>query len=305
MGAYGCWLQVRERLRENLNQSSDAASAAYLTRHTLAQVEQNTMAEQPDDPLRQQTGILFSCFKASLSLLDISVTTKVWIAQGAAENKPLRPQRWLLLGAASVATGVALYGYAKGLWLVWGGVAVALLLGVAGLLAANHAHRQVPPTEDRIRVTAKPDTEKLFAAIDAQMKAIDRYTNDFAYLNEQTALRDPGQGGKHTQALAALMDAVASCEGEAGEEVTDAASRLLQSMGIAARSYRPEDRRLFTVLPSLSGTHTLVPALVSAKDGTLLHRGTAAVPTLDIPLPNAPASAISEDSTISQLRRLP
>ena len=50
MGAYQCWLAQRERLREALAATGDAAGAAYLTRHTLAQVEQNTMAEQPDDP---------------------------------------------------------------------------------------------------------------------------------------------------------------------------------------------------------------------------------------------------------------
>jgi hypothetical protein len=47
---------------EHLRNAGDA-SAAYLTRHAIAQVEQNVMAEQPDDLLRQQTGILFACVK--------------------------------------------------------------------------------------------------------------------------------------------------------------------------------------------------------------------------------------------------
>lgn len=278
MGAYQCWVAQREHLREGLAATGDAAGAAYLTRHTLSQVEQNAMAEQTDDLLRQQTGILFSCVKTSLNLLDISVTARVWVAQEASPKVRRRAWAWLLsLGlGALVACGV--FAYLSAQWALLTGLIVAATLGVAGYVLHGRAlKRQAALDDDRVKVTAKPDAEKLFRAIDAQMRAIDRYVNDFAYLNEQTALTSGAPDHRNIAALAELMQAVYEVEGDVGDEATAAAERLLGGMGVHVVRYAPQEQRLFTVLPSISETRTLAPALVSAKDGALLQRGTAAV----------------------------
>ena len=287
MSAYQNWVQQRERLREALQRTGDAASAAYETRHAIAQVEQNAMAEQPDDLLRQQTGILFSCVKTSLNLLDISVTTKVWVAQ--TQMEPRAKKAWLvpLLVAAVCLLIAGGYGYSKGLWLVWLPVAVATVCVAVTLWALRRKPANPALTDDRLNVTAKPDADKLFSAIDAQLKAIDRYINDFAYLNEQSALQNQAPDSRNAALLAELMQTAYECEGESGEEVIQTAHRLLSSLGIQAVAYQPRDARLFTVLPSLSQTRTLVPALLSLKDGALLYRGTAAVISADTPQSDA------------------
>jgi hypothetical protein len=280
MSAYQCWLTQKELLRESLKASGDTEGAVSLVRRTLAQVEQNVMAEQPDDLLRQQTGILFSCFKSSLSLLDITVATRVWVAQS--HQEAARPKRrpasfWLLLTGTGLALG-GLFAYFRGLPLIWIPLAAALCCLVVGWITIRRAPKsEAPLPEDRLKVTAKPDTEKLFEQIDAQMRAIDRYTNDFAYLNEQNALRSGSPALKNTAVLSELMESVCECEGEAGEEAVSAAERLLGDIGARAVWYAPEQARLFNVLPSISETRTLTPALVSLKDGALLYRGTAAV----------------------------
>ena len=278
MGAYQCWTTQRERLRETLAAAGDAAGAAYLVRHTLSQVEQNTMAEQPDDLLRQQTGILFACVKTSLNLLDISLTSKVWVAQTAAGKPKGGVWRWLLLAALALAAGIGTFAYLRSQWLLFAAAATAAVLGTAGWLLQRRAAKQTGVfDEDRLKVTTMPDAEQLFKAVEAQMRAIDRYINDFAYLNEQSALSHSVPDAQSISVLADLMQAVYETDGEAGEDAAAAAEHLLASLGVRAAGYTPQDARLFTVLPSISETRTLSPALLATKDGALLRRGTAAV----------------------------
>ena len=302
MGAYQCWLSQRERLRESLQNAVDTNGATFAARHAIAQVEQNTMAEQTDDLLRQQTGILFSCVKTSLNLLDISITTKVWVAQAQEENPKKKFALLALLTALVCAAVAGFYGYLKNLPLVWFPVALAVVAVITLYFAQNRRQSRSIPADDKFKVTAKPDAEKLFQAIDAQMKAIDRYMNDFSYLNEQCAVQNNAQELKNVNVLADLMQAVYDCKGEAGEDAVAAAERLLQCLGVRTATYRAEDYRLFTVLPSLSATHTIMPALVSVKDGALLYRGTAAVVS-DNPAPEQvmqPAASVPETLAAAQ-----
>lgn len=293
MSAHQCWLAQRERLRESLRTTGDTSGAAYLTRHALAQVEQNAMAEQSDDLLRQQTGILFSCCKTSLNLLDISVTTKVWVAQTLAQKPKKGFATWALLLVCALQIAVLLYAYVSHLWLLCVPPGATLIATIIGWVSLSRAKKLEEPTEDRLKVTAKPDTEKLFAAIDAQMKAIDRYINDFAYLNEQNAMQNGPADVQSTALLAGLMQAVYECEGDGRDEAVSAAERLLDSAGVHAVVYSSTDAHLFNVLPSITETRTLVPALLSQKDGALLYRGTAAVIQITA---HVPSEALSTPS---------
>lgn len=277
MSVYQCWVEQRERLRERLHAADDAAGAAIALRHALAQVEQNAMAEQPDDLLRQQTGILFSCVKGSLGLLDITVSTRVWVAHTQADRPKARLWPWMLAAALLLLGWAGVYTYLRSQWLVWPAIAAAAVCAAVGFFSLRHARTPQPEDANRLKVTAKPDADQLFGAIDAQMRGIDRYINDFAYLNEQTALRSGGPDPRNVSALAELMEAVTGLEGEPGEDTAQAAESLLASLGVRALPYSQEEQRYFTVLPSISGTHTLAPALVSTRDGALLQRGTAAV----------------------------
>ncbi len=276
MSVYQHWLAQRERLRESLHDAGDT-STAYVFRHAIAQIEQNTMAEQSDDLLRQQTGVLFSCVKQSLNLLDVPLTTKIWLAHTQAV-KPSR-ERWSLLYALSILLQalVGLYGYSNGHALIWVPLAISMAATLFGLIVQRRSKKQSATQQDDMRVTAKPDSPMLLLAIEAQMKAIDRFINDFIYLNEQ---RDIGQNSpelRYASLLAEMIQVLYTCEGEAREEAVAAGERLLTAMGISAVPYTPESAYHFTILPSLDETRTLMPALISQKDGQLLARGTAAV----------------------------
>jgi hypothetical protein len=296
MSAYQCWCDQKERLREGLRANGEGPGAASLVRHALSQVEQNAMAQQPDDLIRQQTGILFSCFKTSLQMLEITVTTKVWVAQSQSEKSKHRPAAWWLLTACAIQLLLGLYAYFKNQTLIWIALATAFVCTMAGWFALHRVPSVSMPDDDKLKVTAKPDTEKLFQAIDAQMKAIDRFINDFTYLNEQNVLHRGTPDLAAVPALAELMQAVCECEGDAGEEAALAAERLIASMGARVVPYSVQEAKLFNILPSISQTRTLLPALVSQKDGSLLYRGTAVVlqaaPEIATPA-TAPAAVVS------------
>jgi hypothetical protein len=277
MSAYQCWCDQKERLRDNLRAQGEGAGVTSLVRHALAQVEQNAMAQQPDDLLRQQMGILFSCFKTSLQMLEITVTTKVWVAQSHTGKPSRRPAALWLLAACAVQLVLGLFAYFNRQTLMWIALAASFVCTLVGWFVLRRIPAAAQPDDDQLKVVAKPDTEKLFQSIDAQMKAIDRFINDFAYLNEQNTLRGGAPDPGAIPALAELMQAVCECEGESGEEAALAAERLISGMGARVVSYSAEESRLFTILPSVSQTRTLLPALVSQKDGSLLYRGTAVV----------------------------
>lgn len=281
MSAYQCWVAQRERLSQNLKWAEQPGAIASAVRHTLSQVEQNTMAEFTDDLLRQQTGILFSCCKASLNLLEISVTTQVWVAKTIAPKPKSRIGFVLLAVAALLVLACAGFAYGKGLWELYIPLAVALVLAIIGCYLWRGSRASQKTAQDDLKVSAKPDTEKLLSAIDAQMRALDRYINDFSYLNEQS--RQPGAlpDAGNLPLMANLLEAAAACEGEAGEDITATAQRLLEGLGLHPVFYSAQDARLFTILPSLNLTRTITPALISRKDGVLLYRGTAAVRDVD------------------------
>lgn len=278
MSAYQCWLAQREKLRDSLKATGDTSAAAYLVKHALAQVEQNTMAEQTDDLLRQQTGILFACSKTSLNLLDISITTRVWVArQQSVKTSKRRLSFWVMLCACLLQALCGVAAYLQALPLFWVPLCAALAATIAGWVFLRRAPAQEATDEDHLHVTAKPDTEKLFAAIDAQMRAVDRYISDFAYLNEQNTPANHAAELQNLSALAALLETVYGLEADAQPEAVEAVQRLMVGMGVSAVLYGAETARLFTVLPSLGETRTLVPAIVSEQNGALLLRGTAAV----------------------------
>lgn len=279
MSAYQCWLTQKEQLQASLQASQEVSATVYLIRRALAQVEQITMSEQQDDSLRQQVGILFSCIKTSLTLLEVPMSTSTWVAQPlAASEKPKQKRNTarFLLPACAVQAAVGVFAYVKGEPLLWIPLAGALIATIIGWLQSHRSHAPQLP-QDRVKVTITPDRDRLLQAIDAQMKAIDRFANDFAYLNEQITLRSASPETQDIALLAELMQAVCECEGESGEDAVAAARLLLAGRGVRAEAYNAEIAGNFTILPSLNKTRTLVPALVSQKDGSLLFRGTAAV----------------------------
>ncbi|MDD3412240.1 MAG: hypothetical protein PHY12_15660, partial [Eubacteriales bacterium] len=253
-----------------------SAGAAYRVRHAISQVEQNAMAAQTDDLLRQQMGILFSCCKTAVGLLDVTVATKIWVAQNEPKKHRKGPAAALFAVAAGLQIFAGLIAYTKGLWLVWVSMAAALALTAGGFFAIR-PRKSKEPQEEQIRVTARPDAEKLFQAIDAQMQAIDRYVNDFAYLNEQRREGQNAPDAKNLALISDMLEALSECDEDAARPAMEALERMLDGMGLRAEPYSPEQARYFTVLPSKTETRTLVPALLSAADGRLLRRGAAAV----------------------------
>lgn len=265
------WDVQRETLRQELSSGLDAAGLLYRVRHAMAQTEQNTLAEIPDETLRQQAGVLFSCLKNDLSLLEVPVTERVWQAKEA-EKKGKR--NFFLLPAAIVQAALMLYAYLADQWALLAFSGAALALGIAAFLKSRARGKDAEP---EITVTVKPDPEKLLSVLDAQMRALDRFLGDFRYLNERLCAGGDAADSLTIQRAADLLEALYDSD-EEDPAPREAAKGLLRGMGLRAEDYSAENAGLFTLLPSRSCCRTMVPALLSEKDGRLLRRGTAVVP---------------------------
>lgn len=278
MTVFEHWETQKDALRADLAGQTELPGVVRAVRHALLQTEQNALAGLEDDALRQQAGVLFSCLKSSAGLLEAPVAGTVWLPQSMKAEKKPRGALTLWLVAAILQVLSGLYAYGKGLWLGWTLALAVLIAGTAALLAGRRTSASAP-SQDEARVTLRPDVDRLFSLLDGQLRAMDRYLNDFSYLNEQ--LRGGGQCADTMtlSRVANLLEALYECEDEARGPAEEAAKQMLESMGLKALDYSEDSRRLFTALPSKTETRTLSPAIVSIEDFRLLRRGTAAVRT--------------------------
>lgn len=267
------WENQKPLLWEELNQKESLADAADAIRHALRQTEQNALADLGDDHLRQQAGILFSCVRSSVSLLEAQNAATVWTAQKAAGKRTF-PVCWGILAALIVS--LCLYCSFKewhlGMWLSAG----ALICAAAAFLS-QRKHLTFP--KDEVRVTLRPDAERLIAQLDGQMLAIDRSIDDFLSLNTQLRASAETADPAAVALAADLMEALYEADGAQQPEAEQSARRLLACLGLQALEYSNETSALFSTLPSKNTTRTLCPAIVSVQDQKLLRRGTAAVRT--------------------------
>jgi len=271
MSAFECWEEQRESLRAALKDQTSVADQVYAIRHALMQTEQNTLAQQSDEVLRQQMGVLFSLVKGSVGFLETPVAATSWVAQSRKTEKQ-GGKAWLVVLTALLMIFSGLCCYFRGIVLGWVSALAALIAGSAALLT----ERRKAAVHDEVRVTLQPDVERLLAVLDGQLRAIDRCANDFAYLNDSLRGREQGSSAM-AERLADLMEAVYDLGGDERDEIAGAVEGLLNGLGFRAMEYSEENSRLFTVLPSKNETRTISPAIVSAEDFRLIRRGTAAV----------------------------
>lgn len=276
MSTIQCWEAQRETLRASLNEQTDLPTVASAVRHALLQTEQNALAQLGDDVLRQQAGVLFASLRAAVGLMETPVVSTVWEACATKPSKRSKG-RVALLGIMAVLQALlGLYCYFRGMELGWIAALAVLALGGAALL---FEHRKKPAQENRdeLRVTLKPDADQLLDMLDAQMRAVDRYLGDFAYLNEQLRGSAECFDTAMLSRAAELAEALYECDEEERAPAEESLLRLMEGMGLKALNYSEESRGLFTALPSKTETRTLSPAIISVRDARLLRRGTAAV----------------------------
>lgn len=273
MNVFAHWQTQRDPLRQRLHSVSDLGQAVSHVRHALLQTEQNALAEIPDDVLRQQTGLLFACLKSSANLLEVRVASQVWIPQkqpGVQKKRRLLPLFLFFV----LLLPLFISFYQKGQWLSFSLCAASLACALWALVPRGKAPL---PLQDEVRVTLKPDPDALLAALDEQMRSIDRQINDFVYLNEQLRGNTECADGVSLSRAADLLEALYECDPEQRTAAEASARALLASLGLQAVDYTEENSRLFNALPSKTETRTLSPAIVSAEDHRLLKRGVAAV----------------------------
>ncbi len=268
------WQEQRPLLSNVITAQTSPADAIRHLRHALLQTEQNALASISDDTLRQQAGVLMNCLKGSLHFLDTAAAGKVWVSPPKSSQKnTLSP--FLMCALAALGLLIA-WCVLKGYWGMTVLAGAALLASFAGYIS-DKKQRSFLPANDDIRVAVSISPERLLSVMDAQITAIDRYLDDFAYLNSQA--RGDGKNADPVLLSRAseLLEALCDCDEETRRPAEDAANQLLSKLGMRAVLYTEENSRLFNTLPSKSLTRTLSPAIISTDDQRLLRRGTAAV----------------------------
>ena len=216
MSAFECWEEQRESLRAALKDQTSVADQVYAIRHALMQTEQNTLAQQSDEVLRQQMGVLFSLVKGSVGFLETPVAATSWVAQSRKTEKQ-GGKAWLVVLTALLMIFSGLCCYFRGIVLGWVSALAALIAGSAALLTERRKGRKAA-VHDEVRVTLQPDVERLLAVLDGQLRAIDRCANDFAYLNDSLRGREQGSSAM-AERLADLMEAVYDLGGDERDDV--------------------------------------------------------------------------------------
>ncbi len=276
MSVFDQWQSQKDGLRKSLQSAADLADVTYHIRHALNQTEQNALAAMADDVLRQQAGVLLGCLKTSVGLLECQIQTQVWLPQSQKKARGVRPSVALMWLAAALVALLAAFCYLKGQRLGFLAAVGAVAAFLAAMVLSRKEQGNTVPQEE-IKVTLRPDIDRLFAVLDGQLRSVDRYLNDFDYLNNQ--LRDGSQTADPLSLtrVADLMEALYEWDEDARQTLTQPVRRLTEGMGLSVLDYTPENRRYFNALPSKSTTRTLSPAILSMKDHQLLRRGTAAV----------------------------
>ena len=272
MSIYEHWQVQKETLRSTVHSGMSTADVLYQVRHALLQTEQNALAELDDDLLRQQSGILMNCLKGSLGLLEAHTAGEVWLAQKSAKSQDNALWR---MAAAALAL-LAVWCGLNAEWFAMALAAAGLGLGIYALIKERKNASSILP-RDEVRASVSVDIERMLSVLDAQIRTMDRYLSDFAYLNDQARSSSEGADPITLSRAAELMEALYDCDEETRAPAWESARLLLGRLGLQILDYSEENSRLFNTLPSKNITRTLSPAIVSAEDQKLLRRGTAAV----------------------------
>lgn len=270
MTIYEHWLSQKEKLPPVLQQT-DLSGLIYQVRHAILQTEQNALAEMQDDILRQQAGVLFGCIKNSVGFVDANIAVQTWLPQ----KDPPKSARKLPLIFLTLLLLLAICCALSSQWFLFLLTIAASASGIGTFFVSKHVHRA--DVADEFRITLNPDTDKLCAVLDGQFRALDRYLNDFVYLNEQLRGSSDCTDPAAVSRAADLMEALYERDESERTAVDEAAKKMLESLGLRALDYSDESSRFFNALPSKQVTRTLAPAIFSIKDQRLLRRGTAAV----------------------------
>lgn len=268
------WQEQRETLRNAITDRMSTADVLYQVRHALLQTEQNALAGMDDDLLRQQAGVLMSCLKGSLGLLEAHTAGQVWVAQKS--EKPTANDRSLWRCAAAALALLAVYCGLNAEWVAMALAIAGLGLGFLALMKERRTVSAILP-KDEVRASVSVDIDRMLSVLDGQLRAMDRYLSDFSYLNDQARGSAEGADPLTLSRAAELMEALYDCDEEGRAPAEEAARQLLSRLGLQTLDYSEESSRLFNTLPSKNLTRTLSPAIVSVEDQKLLRRGTAAV----------------------------
>lgn len=274
MTAFECWQEQRDELKLSLHKQNSMADVVFSIRHALMQTEQNLLAAQTDDVLRQQLGVLFSFAKSAVLYLETPMATSAWVAQSRKKQPANGGKLLLRLMPIGLILLCGLFCYFEKLTFGWILSLVALGFYALSFLPEK---KPAPSQDDALRITLQPDVERLLSVIDGQMRTIDRCINDFAYLNDSLRGDDHSANAATAGKIGELLEAVYDVEPESREPLEDALQSLLSDMGLTAVPYSEQTARLFTALPTKNETRTIAPAIVTSDDFGLLRRGTAAV----------------------------
>ena len=261
------WSLRRSALERELATESGASGMMRKARHVFSQMEQELLAGYTDDAARQRVGVLTGVFKHSLDLITLPQSVR-----DVSEKTVSSPAEKLLPAGAACGIAVTLlyglYRNDRALEIL----CAVLLLALGILMLVSRRKTKLPEN----RYETCPDTAAFLRQLDSQISLLSRSLQDLDVLDRSLQTGDPARAPS-LSGISGMLETVSQMDEEDRRALGADLDRLLNAIDLKAVEYSLENAGLFDLLPSKNITRTLSPALLDAREGTLLRRGTAAV----------------------------
>ena len=262
----------KDALRTQIAGAQDASDAIAAVTMTLEQVACDLAQDERDDLTRQRQLAVLALARRSPMLLRAARAEGQLVVEHV--PAPAHKVRMGVLGAG----GVILLGTAAHAALS-GSLTVALLQVIGALLLCVGSARALQPVQER--QSAKGivclDAEDLVREVGQICQAADICVSDLHVIEQERGVsRLTGTVDDAVlDLLSSMLEARASGREDLAVRVLGQAEQYLHMMGVEAVEYDENHAAAFDVLPTLSGSRTVRPALL--QDGRVLRRGVAAV----------------------------
>ena len=272
MNAVTAFENRKDALRAQIEDAEDAGQAITAVSMALEQIACDLAQDEMDDLARQRQLAVLALARRSPGLLR-AVRAK---GQLVVDSEPA-PKRNVRMGVLC-AGGLILLGTAAFAALS-GRMTAALLQLLGAMLVYVGSTRALQPAQERqtARGIVCVDAEDLVREVGQICQAADVCVSDLRVIEQENGV-SPLSGTVDDAVLdllSSMLEAKASGREDLAVRVLGQAEQYLHGMGVEAVAYDPEHAALFDVLPTLSGSRTVRPALL--QDGRVLRRGVAAV----------------------------
>lgn len=258
----------KNALRERLMLCNTVEESIAVVQRTMEQIAVTIAQDTEEDTARQRSQAVLAVYHAAPKLISACTAKGELVITQDQSTGIQKAVSKVPLAGGIVLLAVAAYEALAGQ------ITPALVTVIGAMMVFGAKRMEMPGTRTQARGVVSCDADRLVAALLELCRAADTCLADLEAVDRESRIR---LGASADDALLSLLESLMEAKLTGREELaqqslTDA-EQYLRLMGIDAKTYSPEDRAMFEVLPTVGEERTLRPALV--KDGKVLRRGVA------------------------------